>query len=79
MDYTNSSKGVDNYMAQIEKQADMILNFKEEIKDFSLSQLKQMQEKIQSGICKMILDSDLILKAAIVEEAIAAKEGKGQE
>ena len=76
MDYTNSSKGVDNYMAQIEKQADMILSFKEEIKDFSLSQLKQMQEKIQSGISKMILDSDLIIKAAIVEEAIAAKEGK---
>lgn len=66
-------------MAQLEKQADMILNFKEEIKNFSLSQLKQMQEKIQSGISKMILDSDLILKAAIVEEAIAAKEGKGQE
>ena len=66
-------------MAQLEKQADMILNFKEEIKNFSLSQLKQMQEKIQFGISKMILDSDLILKAAIVEEAIAAKEGKGQE
>ena len=66
-------------MAQLEKQADMILNFKEEIKNFSLSQLKQMQEKIQSSISKMILDSDLILKAAIVEEAIAAKEGKGQE
>ena len=66
-------------MAQLEKQADMILNFKEEIKNFSLSQLKQMQEKIQSGISKMILDSDLILKAAIVEEAIVAKEGKGQE
>lgn len=66
-------------MAQLEKQADMILNFKEEIKNFSLSQLKQMQEKIQSGISKMILDSDLILKAAIVEEAIAVKEGKGQE
>lgn len=66
-------------MAQLEKQADMILNFKEEIKNFSLSQLKQMQEKIQSGISKMILDSDLILKAAIVEEAIAAKEDKGQE
>ena len=66
-------------MAQLEKQADMILNFKEEIKNFSLSQLKQMQEKIQSGISKMILDSDLIIKAAIVEEAIAAKKGKGQE
>ena len=66
-------------MAQLEKQADMILNFKEEIKNFSLSQLKQMQEKIQSGISKMILDSDLILIASIVEEAIAAKEGKGQE
>lgn len=62
-------------MAQIEKQAEMILNFKEEIKNFSLSQLKQMQGKIQSGISKMILDSDLIIKAAIVEEAIAAKEG----
>ena len=58
-------------MAQLEKQADMILNFKEEIKNFSLSQLKQMQEKIQSGISKMILDSDLIIKAAIIEQAIA--------
>ena len=62
-------------MAQIEKQADMILNFKEEIKDFSLSQLKQMQEKIQSGISKMILDSDLIIKAATIVLAIAAIEG----
>ena len=34
-----------------------------------------MQEKIQSGISKMILDSDLIIKAAIIEQAIAAKEG----
>lgn len=63
-------------MAQIEKQADMILNFKNEIKNFSLTQLKQMQEEIQSGISKMILDSDLIIKAAIVEQAIAAKEGQ---
>lgn len=63
-------------MAQIEKQADMILNFKEEIKDFSLSQLKLLAEKIQAGISKMILDSDLIIKAAIIEQAIAAKEGK---
>ena len=62
-------------MAQIEKQADMILNFKEEIKDFSLSQLKHKKEKIQSDISKMILDSDLIIKAAIIEQAIAAKEG----
>ena len=76
MDYTNNSKGVDDFMAQIEKQADMILNFKEEIKDFSLSQLKLLAEKIQAGISKMILDSDLIIKAAIIEQAIAAKEGK---
>lgn len=63
-------------MAQIEKQADIILNFKNEIKNFSLTQLRQMQEEIQSGISKMILDSDLIIKAAIVEQAIAAKEGQ---
>ena len=63
-------------MAQIEKQADMILNFKDEIKNFSLAQLKQMQEEVQNGISRMILDSDLILKAAILEQAIAKKEGK---
>ncbi len=63
-------------MAQIEKQADMILNFKDEIKNFSLAQLKQMQEEVQNGISRMILDSDLILKAAILEQAIAEKEGK---
>jgi len=63
-------------MAQIEKQADMILSFKDEIKNFSLAQLKQMQEEVQNGISRMILDSDLILKAAILEQAIAEKEGK---
>lgn len=59
-----------------EKMAANIMDFKAEIKDFSLDQLKQMQAKIQKDISKMILDSDLILKAAIVDAAINAKEGK---
>lgn len=54
--------------------AEVISDFRITIKDFSLSQLKQMQEEIQNSISKMILDSDLILKASIIEQAIIEKE-----
>ena len=50
-----------------------ILNFKESIKNFSLEELQQEQATIQSSISKMILDSDLIVKVAIIENAIKEK------
>lgn len=51
-----------------------ILQFKQQIQNFSLEQLKTKQQEIQSAISKMILDSDLIIEAAIVEAAIKEKE-----
>lgn len=53
-----------------------ILKFKSQIKDFTLEELEKQQKDIQNAISKMILDSDLIMKAAIVEAAIAEKKGK---
>jgi len=50
-----------------------ITKFKESIKDFSLEQLKAEAQKIGDSISKMILDSDLILKAAIVDSLIKEK------
>ena len=51
-----------------------ILKFRESIKDFSVEQLKEKQAEIQSAISKMILDSDLIIKAAIIENLIKEKQ-----
>lgn len=51
-----------------------ILQFRSEIKNFSLEELKNKQGEIQEGISKMILDSDLIIKAAIIETLIKEKE-----
>lgn len=50
-----------------------ITKFKESIKDFSLEQLEAEAQKIRDSISKMILDSDLILKAAIVDSLIKEK------
>lgn len=51
-----------------------ILQFKQEIKDFTLSELKAKRDEIQDSISRMILESDLVLKAAILDAAIAEKE-----
>lgn len=53
-----------------------ILNFKTKIKDFSLEELKEEKAKLDQEINKMILNSDLIVKAAILTSAIEEKEGK---
>lgn len=51
-----------------------ILQFKSEIKNFTLDELKEKRQQVQDSISKMILESDLVLKAAILDAAIAEKE-----
>lgn len=51
-----------------------IINFRESVKDFSLEQLEQERADIQNSISKMILDSDLMIKAAIIENLIKEKQ-----
>lgn len=52
-----------------------ILKFKDSIKDFSVEELENEAAKIRDDISKMILDSDLILKAAIVDTLLKEKKG----
>ena len=53
-----------------------ILNFKTEIKDFTLEELESKAAEIRAAVSKMILDSDLIMKAAIVDALIKEKKGE---
>lgn len=53
-----------------------ILNFRTEIKDFSIEELEKKAEELRDAISKMILDSDLIIKAAIVDTLIKEKRGE---
>ena len=43
-----------------------ILNFKDSIKDFTVEELMNEKKNLDDKITKMILDSDLMLKVAIV-------------
>lgn len=51
-----------------------IINFRNSVKDFSLEELEQEKADIQNAISKMILDSDLMIKAAIIENLIKEKQ-----
>jgi hypothetical protein len=51
-----------------------IINFRNSVKDFSLEELEQKRADIQNAISKMILDSDLMIKAAIIENLIKEKQ-----
>ena len=53
-----------------------IINFRTEIKDFTLEELEAKAEEIRDAVSKMILDSDLIIKAAIVDSLIKEKKGE---
>ena len=50
-----------------------ILNFRESIKDFSIEELEKKAEELRNAVSKMILDSDLVVKAAIVDTLIKEK------
>lgn len=47
-----------------------IANFRTEIENFTLEDLKKKADEIKDAISKMILDSDLMIKAAIVDTRI---------
>ena len=49
---------------------DIIANFRAEIEGFSKEQLIAKREELRNAVSKMILDSDLMVKAAIVETHI---------
>ena len=51
-----------------------IEEFRNSIKDFSLEELKAEAARLQEEVSKMILDSDLIIKAAIVDSLIKERE-----
>lgn len=51
-----------------------IINFRNRVKDFTAEELKKEQADIQNAISKMILDSDLMIKAAIIETLLKEKE-----
>lgn len=53
-----------------------IANFRELVTNMSLEQLEEQKQSLQDQISKMILDSDLILKVAIVENLIKEKKGE---
>ena len=53
-----------------------IMNFRNMLNAFSLDQLKEEEKKLNNDINKMILDSDLIIKAAIVDSLIREKKGE---
>ena len=47
-----------------------ILDFKASIRDFTDEELKQKQAELQDEISKMILDSDAVMKIAIIDALI---------
>lgn len=53
-----------------------IINFREQVKDFTLEELEAKAAEIRDAVSKMILDSDLIIKAAIVDSLIKEKKGE---
>ena len=53
-----------------------IINFREQVKDFTLEELEAKAEELRDAVSKMILDSDLIIKAAIVDTLIKEKKGE---
>lgn len=50
-----------------------IADFRAKIDNFTLEELQSEKRKIDNDISKMILNSDLILKAAILETKIEEK------
>lgn len=53
-----------------------ILKFKSFLSNLSLEELEEERKKANEGIAKMILNDDLIKKAALINEFIELKKGK---
>lgn len=50
-----------------------IINFKQEISNLSLEELQKKQAELHESVVKMILDTDLVVKIAIIENCIKEK------
>lgn len=57
-------------------EAQDILNFKNSLADMSLEDLESMAKDLSNQINQMILNSDLIMKVAIVDQRIKEKKGE---
>lgn len=57
-------------------EAQDILNFKNSLADMSLEDLENMAKDLSNQINQMILNSDLIMKVAIVDQRIKEKKGE---
>lgn len=57
-------------------EAQDILNFRKSLTNMSLEDLEKMEKDFNNQINLMILNSDLIIKVAVVKEAIQAKKGE---
>lgn len=55
-----------------------IINFRNSIADLSVAELEDMIKDLNNQINKMILDSDLIMKVAIVDQKIKEKKKDGE-
>lgn len=53
-----------------------IVNFRNSLTDLSVEELEAMIRDLNNQINKMILDSDLIIKVAIVDQKIKDKKGE---
>ena len=50
-----------------------IINFKNQIDNFSIDELNNERVKLQEQMSKMILENDLLIKISIVETALQEK------
>lgn len=50
-----------------------IINFKNQINNFSIDELNDERVKLQEQMSKMILENDLLVKISIVETALQEK------
>ena len=50
-----------------------IINFKNQINNFSIDELNEERVKLQEQMSKMILENDLLVKISIVETALQEK------
>lgn len=50
-----------------------IINFKNQINNFSIDELNNERVKLQEQMSKMILENDLLVKISIVETALQEK------
>ena len=55
-----------------------ILDFKESISNMSIDELNEKRSELQTKFSQMVLDSDLVMKIAIIESLLNEKLDKEQ-